>query len=88
MEITQTEATKGFALQESDKTQLQNIPFTLLHSNDDRSIYPKKLECRCITDELRIRIDFGLKLQINKKDYIALSTLLEKSQPGILDAQK
>ena len=87
MEMIQKEATIETALHETDKTQLQNIPFTLIRSNDDRSAYPKKLTSRYITDEIQTREDFVFKLQINKKDYTTFKTLLEK-KTGTLDAQR
>lgn len=43
MEMTQTGDKIEYALNETDTTQLQSIPVTLLRSNDDRSVCPKKL---------------------------------------------
>ena len=47
----------------------------------------QKSSAKYITDEIQTR-DFGLKLQINKKDYNTFKTLIEKPQTGTLDAQK
>ena len=90
MEMTQEETTTiQTALTETEKTpQLQNIHFTLYRSNEDRSMHPKKLTTKYITEEIQTRGDFGLKLQINKKDYNTFRTLIEKPQTGTLDAQK
>ena len=88
MEMTQKETTIYSALYVTDKIQLQNIPFTLIRSNKDRSAYPKKLTCRYIADEIQTRGNFGFKLQINQKDYTTFKTLLEKPQTGTLDAQR
>ena len=89
MEMTQKETTIQTALTETEKTpQLQNIQFTLYRSNEDRSMHPKKLTTKYITEEIQTRGDFGLKLQINKKDYNTFRTLIEKPQTGTLEAQK
>ena len=54
-EMTQKETTIYSALHVADKIQLQNIPLTLIRSNNDRSTYTKKLTCRYIINEIQTR---------------------------------